>query len=188
LTADIGDRMTQSALARHLSVKRQAINDLVKRGIIMTDQDGKIDVTSAKDAMAKNLRADAKTVAAIMATPEPAPPPTAPPPSDALDSTSYHVARTLRESAEAKIAQLRLRQLTGNLVEASRVTKAVTTWAAMARAAFEKIPDKTAERLAAMTDAQECHALLTAEIDLVLADLAAGARALKFDGDNDGRG
>lgn len=180
------NRMTQSALARHLSVKRQAINDLVKRGIIMTGDDGTIDVSAAMEAMAKNLRADAKTVATIMAS-EQATPTGAPPPSDALDATSYHVARTLREAAEAKIAQLRLRQMIGSLVEAQRVTRAVTTWAAMARAAFEKVPDKVSERMAATPDPQECHALLTAEIDMVLADLAAGARALKFDGDNDGR-
>lgn len=56
----------------------------------------------------------------------------------------------------------------------------------MARAAFEKIPDKVAERVAAESDAQQCHALLTAEIDLVLADLANGARTMRLDSD-DGR-
>lgn len=76
----------------------------------------------------------------------------------------------------------------GELVEAARVRKVVTTWAATARAAFEKIPDKLAERLAAEADAQACHALITAEIDLVLSDLAAGARELKLDDANDGRG
>lgn len=95
-------------------------------------------------------------------------------------------ARAKREHHEANLAELKERQALGDLVEASRVIRSVTTWAAMARAAFEKIPDKVAERVAAESDAQQCHALLTAEIDLVLDDLAAGARSLKFDGD-DGR-
>lgn len=94
--------------------------------------------------------------------------------------------RARREHHEANLAELKQRQLMGELVEASRVRKAVTTWAAMSRAAFEKIPDKLAERLAAEVDAPACHALLTAEIDLVLADLASGAIAMRFDGD-DGR-
>jgi phage terminase Nu1 subunit (DNA packaging protein) len=97
-------------------------------------------------------------------------------------------ARAKREHHEANLAELKERQALGELVEASRVTRAVTSWAAMARAAFEKIPDKVSERLAALPDPQECHSLLTAEIDLVLADLAVGARGLRFDGDGDGRG
>jgi phage terminase Nu1 subunit (DNA packaging protein) len=97
-------------------------------------------------------------------------------------------ARAKREHHEANLAELKERQALGELVEAPRVVRAVTSWAAMARAAFEKIPDKVSERLAALTDQQECHALLTAEIDLVLADLAAGARALRFDENGDGRG
>lgn len=96
-------------------------------------------------------------------------------------------ARAKREHHEANLAELKERQAIGELVEAQRVMRAVTSWAAMARAAFEKMPDKVSERMAALTDAQECHALLTEEIDLVLVDLAVGARAMKFNVDNDGR-
>lgn len=182
--------MTQSALARHLDVKRQAIHDLVKRGIIEIGEDGKIDVATAIDVMAKTLRADSKTVAAIMAAPgenapevaDAVPPaPTLPPPTEALDATSYHVARTLREAAEAKIAQLKLRQMAGELVNANDVRRAVVALSATARSGFERIPDKLADRLAALGDPHECHALLTAEIDQVLEDLAAGAESLKLD-------
>ncbi|MBP8788740.1 MAG: hypothetical protein KBH41_14960 [Azonexus sp.] len=106
----------------------------------------------------------------------------------ALINESYDLqaARAKREHHEANIAALKERQILGDLVEAARVKRAVTTWAAMARAAFEKIPDKVSERVAAESDAQQCHALLTAEIDLVLADLAAGARTMRLESD-DGR-
>jgi predicted transcriptional regulator len=87
-------------------------------------------------------------------------------------------ARAKREHHEANLAELRERQALGELVEAAQIQRAATTLAAMTRSAFEKIPDKLAERLAVEADANLCHAMLTAEIDLVLADLAAGARTL----------
>lgn len=104
--------------------------------------------------------------------------------SEAYD---IHRARAKREHHEANLAALKERQMLGELVEAARVKRAVASWAAMARAAFEKIPDKVAERVAAESDAQQCHALLCSEIDLVLADLANGARTMRLDSD-DGRG
>lgn len=201
IAEDNPSRLSQSGLARRLGVKRQAVHDLVKRGVIAVDDNGLIDVLAATTAISRTLRADSKTVATIMAAQPPAVPadPIAPPSAptdqqpesepasiDPNDATSYHVARTLREAAEARMAQLRLRVMAGELVDADRVRRAATTLAATARSAFERIPDKLAERLAAETSAAACHELMTAEIDLVLADLAAGARALKVEA-SDGR-
>ena len=194
------ERLSQSALARLLGVKRQAVHDLVKRGIIVAGDDGLIAVAAATEAMAKTLRADSKTVASIMAAPtdaavtpaqtfeEPAAPPAQQQQIDPNDATSYHVARTLREAAEARMAQLRLRVMAGELVDAERVRRIITTLAATTRAGFERIPDKLAERLAVMPDPNECHALLAIEIDQVLADLATGAATLKLEAQTDGRG
>lgn len=95
-------------------------------------------------------------------------------------------SRAKREHHEANLAALKERQMLGELVEVARVRMAVTRLAALARAAFEKIPDRAAERLAAESDAQQCHALLRNEIDLVLSDLASGAQTMRLDGD-DGR-
>lgn len=121
--------------------------------------------------------------------PSPVPPPAADTMRDVIAGFyDLQEERARREHHEANLAELKQRQLMGELVEAARVRKVVTTWAATARAAFEKIPDKLAERLAAEADAQACHALITAEIDLVLSDLAAGARELKLDDGSDGRG
>lgn len=187
------ERLSQSGLARRLGTSRQAVHDLVRRGIIAVDDEGLIDVAEATEAMAKTLRADAKSVAAIMASePEPTqaePPaiePSTGPEFDPTAATSYHVARTLREAAEAQIAQLKLRVMAGALLDSERVKTAATTLAAMTRNAFEKIPDKLADRLAAEADATACHAMLVAEIDQVLADLAARARS-EFTEVNHGR-
>lgn len=89
-------------------------------------------------------------------------------------------ARAKRETHEAGLAELRERQALGELVEADRVRRTVTTLAAAARSQLERIPDKLAERLAACADAHACHALLTAEIDQVLTDLAAGADSMQL--------
>lgn len=102
------------------------------------------------------------------------------------DAYDIQRARAKREHHEANLAELRERQALGELVEVEKVKRAATTLAAMSRSAFEKIPDKLAERLAAETDPTNCHALLTAEIDLVLADLAAGARDMTIE-DRHGR-
>lgn len=103
------------------------------------------------------------------------------------DAFDINVARAKREHHEANLAELKECQARGTLIEAERARRAVTTWAAMARSAFERIPDKLSERLAAEPDAAACHALLTAEIDLVLADLANGARNMMIDDAGDGR-
>ena len=103
------------------------------------------------------------------------------------EAYDIHRARAKREHHEANLAALKERQQLGELVEVSRVRLAVTKLAAIARSAFEKIPDKVAERVAAESDAHQCHALLCAEIDQVLADLANGARTLRLEAD-DGRG
>jgi phage terminase Nu1 subunit (DNA packaging protein) len=103
------------------------------------------------------------------------------------DTYDINVSRAKREHHEANLAELKERQVLGELVDASRVRRVVTSWAAMARSALEKMPDKLSDRLAAETDPVACHALITSEMDLVLADLAAGARNIKLDAD-DGRG
>lgn len=94
-----------------------------------------------------------------------------------LDLT-YKQARTHEAAFRAKLTELEFRERDGALVDAGKVRRAAVNIAAMARAAFEKIPDKLSERMAAESDAQQCHALLCAEIDLVLADLAAACKNL----------
>ena len=84
-------------------------------------------------------------------------------------------------TAKRRRTELELARRAGNLCEVEPVRRAVTNLAAAARLAFERIPDKLADRLAAATSADDCSALLTAEIDAVLADLAAGARAMRFE-------
>ena len=104
-----------------------------------------------------------------------------------LDLT-YKQARTHEAAFRAKLTELEFRQRDGLLVDAGKVRRAAVNIAAMARSALEKIPDKIAERVAAESDAQQCHALLCAEIDMVLADLSGACRNLGGTGlGDDGR-
>jgi hypothetical protein len=81
-------------------------------------------------------------------------------------------ARAKREHHEANLAEMRERHQAGELVELAAVEKRVDDAAAQIRLALERIADKLADRVAAETDPHACHALITAEVDQVLDDLA----------------
>ena len=89
-------KLTESGLARLLGVSRQAVHDLVKRGIISKDAAGLIDVAQAQAALANSVHPSSKTAAALQST---APPPgtspaaTTPPENGQnVGVTSYHLA------------------------------------------------------------------------------------------------
>lgn len=90
----------------------------------------------------------------------------------------FSEARAKREECEAALAELKVRQELGNLVNADEVRRAATAAAAAARCAFERIPDLLAERVAAETDAQAVYRLLADEIDQVLKDFASQCREI----------
>jgi hypothetical protein len=69
----------------------------------------------------------------------------------------------------------------GALLERGPVERGATDAAATARAAFERIPGLALE-LAAMTDAAQVRARLTAAVQEVLTDLADNLRALAGSG------
>lgn len=103
-----------------------------------------------------------------------------------LDLT-FKQARTHEAAYRAKLTELEFKEREGGLTEVEKVTSGGVTLAAMARSAFEKIPDKLADRLAVEADPAACHALVLAEIDQVLADFSAGCRQFAQD-IQDGRG
>jgi hypothetical protein len=92
-------------------------------------------------------------------------------------------ARAKREHHEANISAMREAQLAGMLVMRDRVESAVTALAAGVRSNFERLPDKLAEIMASESDSHKIHALLTAEIDLVLSDLVDQAKGLEVSDD-----
>ncbi len=166
-------RLKQAALARTLGVSRQAIGELIKRQIIPIAPDGLVDVEMARMAIASRVRPSGKTAAAsgTATTPPTQTTPAALPTADAV--MSYHVAKTLREAAEAKIAQLKLAEIQGHLVRADDVRASLARRFAVYREGLLQIPGRLSAQLAAETDQAKVHALIDQELRAVMAQLVA---------------
>ena len=173
-TEQASRRVTQAELARELAVSRQAVADLVKRQVLTLDADGRVAIDHARAIIAERIRPSAKTASAPLPTSAattvqpatapapPATPPAAPPAAPhAPDTiTSYHVARTLREAAEANIAQLRLAQMSGALIDRDAATQAAFTAFRTLRDNLSYIPRRVAGQIAAMTTARDVQMFL----------------------------
>lgn len=168
-------RVNQATLARMLEVSRQAIGDLVTRGVLTVDEAGLIDVEAARVAIANNVRPSSKTAQALGTTP-------AGPITDAADIkkptdentavTSYHVAKTLNEAALAGINQHKLRELRGELISVKAVETALAAALSGMREHMLQIAPRLAPLLAAETDVFRVSQLLEEEINHALEHMA----------------
>lgn len=160
-------RLSEAAAARVCGISRQAVHEWVKRGLITKGPDG---LLSAQDV--QTLRAGLHPRGKASAPPptQPAAPPTSAPNQPVMPAsedaamTSYHVAKTLREAAEARIAQLRLAELRGELVRAQDINVELARIFATFRESMQQIPNRMAAILAVETDQARVHDLLDAEI------------------------
>lgn len=179
-------RVRPAELARLLGVSRQSVHELIKRGVVPSEADGLVDVELAKLAIANRVHPSGKTAAALTSPSHTAPgaavvPPVAPgaaPPQAANDdaaATSYHVAKTLREAAEARIAQLKLAELRGDLIRADTVRAEWARVLAGLREAFLQMPARIVPLLVSAADAPAMDELLRDEINLVLRTVSEGS-------------
>ena len=154
-------KVRQAELARMLGVTRQSINELVKRGAIPIDADGLIDVELAKAALLARVHPGAKTIAG---TTTPADKP-AKEPTDQTDDagTSYHVAKTLREAAEAQIARLKLAEMRGEVVKKTEVDRAAFDAARALRDGLTNCARRLGATVAVLTTPDECAAAIERE-------------------------
>ena len=156
-------------LAVALGVTKGRVSQLKKQGMPMDS------VEAAKDWYAENIdqRLSPKLIPGIQLPPKGQ--------LAAIVENAYDIqqSRAKREHHEANLSELREKQALGELVEAKRVMLAITTLAAGARTAFEKVADKLAGRLN-----EQQVVLVQTEIDQVLADLASSAASLNFSEDH----
>ena len=164
-------RLTESGLARQLKVSRQAVHELVKRGVLSKDKDGLIDFELAKHALMNRVRPSGKTAAALQDNPA-LEPTTQTDAAAEPEITSYHVAKTLREAAEAQIARLKLAEMQGEVIRSDAVRATWTARIASTRDALLQIPSRLAPVLAAETDLAAVTLLLEDEIRQALAELS----------------
>lgn len=172
-------RVTEAELARELGVSRQAVNKHVKAGTIEKGQDGKLDFDLARMALAERVRPSGKTVEAITA-PAPSPAPFMPPPQpaqatstetaepDPEAATSYHVARTLRETEMARLAKLERLEKEGKLTDAADAARAVWTAFRTLRDTAMPLGRRVASKAAHMTDPREIQLMVDAEVRAML--------------------
>ena len=172
---------TESGLARELGgVSRQAVHELVKRGILSKDKDGLIDVEMAKIALLNRVRPSGKTTTSLTeaAATEAATPTTPAEPDENAEITSYHIAKTLREAAEAQIARLKLAEMRGELIRVDAVKTALAHAYSATRDALLQIPARLAPLLAADGEPASVQNSLYSEIHQALQHLAGASERI----------
>ena len=200
-------RLSQSALGRELGVSRQAVHDLLKRGVLTSDSDGLIDLETAIAALERKVHPVGKTAAAVHAIQgktteglqgeqtiaellsvlqeplippkvDPAPPPASSPPSVDTEDLSYHEAKTLREIAEAKIAEHKLGEMQGALVARDRVESAVFEATRALRDGLTNCSRRVSAEVAPLISPAACEEVISREHRQLLIEFARGLRQM----------
>lgn len=91
---------------------------------------------------------------------------------DVGNGAAYWNARTKREHAEAEMAEMKRRQMAGELVERSRVQAAAFTYGRLIRDSVLGVPVRLAPELVRLTDAWEIEQRIAEALRLVLEDVA----------------
>jgi hypothetical protein len=173
-------RMMQVEAAVALGVSKQALGQSIKRlekkGNTIIGSDGLVDFEVLQTLLAKKLkRTDSKSLRGIDLKVSPAAQESTPVISGDPE-ISFHIARTLREVSEAKMAALELASMQGKLVRVVDIERHLENAMASAVNALRSIVDRKAAMLAAETDEVKVRKMLDDEVDLVcqrIADCAA---------------
>lgn len=166
------------AYAKHRGVSLAAVQKAIHSGRIATTAEGAIDSGRADAEWKAKTRPgqggakqappvvkESKRAEAQRAEPERAEPPVA----GGLD---YFRARAFRENYLARLAKIEFEEKTAKLISRDEVQVAAFTKGRTARDNLLNIPDRLAATLAAESDADKVHQILTAEIRKALDELA----------------
>ena len=158
--------MSLRAYAKHRGVSLAAVQKAIHSGRITPAADGLIDSERADAEWAAKTRPGQRMAKMVPPTPPPQP---AEAPAGSLD---YFRARAIRESYLARLAKIEFEERTAKLVSRDEVQVAAFTNGRTVRDNLLNIPDRLAATLAAETDADRVHHLLSAEIRKALEELA----------------
>lgn len=151
------------AYAKHRGVSLAAVQKAIHSGRITPTSDGLIDSERA------DAEWSAKTRPGQRRAKQAAPPQPIEAPAGGLD---YFRARAIRESYLARLAKIEFEERTAKLVSRDEVQVAAFTNGRTVRDNLLNIPDRLAATLAAETDADRVHHLLSAEIRRALEELS----------------
>jgi hypothetical protein len=168
--------ITPAEYSRRRGVSKEAVSKAIEKGRITTipGENGRklIDPEVADIQWAKNTD-PLQSQRANAPKGERGQQPAAGGSGDGGDSGSaYWDARTLREQSEAAIADMKRRQMEGDLVERKRVEEASMRIGRMLRDAVLGVPTKLAPEVSHLTDAWEIEQRLSAALRQVLDDVA----------------
>jgi hypothetical protein len=97
---------------------------------------------------------------------------------DTLKALSYIEVRTLRELYAAKQAKLAFDQAVGKLADVTKVIALASASASAAARILERMPDRLAARIAAITDERACREMIRQEVAIVCAEIARATAEL----------
>jgi hypothetical protein len=165
--AAVAERITRAEYARRRGWSRAYVTQLVNAGRVQIDEGGLIDPDDA-DA---SLAAGRDPSAATRSLPGEAPPPR---PAGGNAGPTYMQARTLREAANAKLAQLDYQERSGQLLDRAATESEAMALGRELRENLLAIPARLAQGLADCSDAAACETLLEHALTEALEALADG--------------
>jgi phage terminase Nu1 subunit (DNA packaging protein) len=156
------ERISPAEYSRRRGCSRKTVSVKIKAGII-TVIDGTLDPVLADqqwDSGIKQLHPLTKNNAAYDAVKK-----------SAAISYDFHQSRAKRETHEADLSELKLRQRAGELVEVAEVTYALTDYGATLKSLIQQWPDRLAPVLAHETDVSKINAILKTECNQLIDEL-----------------
>jgi hypothetical protein len=170
------------AYARHRGVTHRAVQKAIASGRITRERDGLLnpktvdeqwaantDETKSRNSVSRDPRRRRRSGNPPLPASSDARSPIPTPPSTA--ETGYIKARAVREGYSARLAKLDFELRSGSLIEADVVRVTAFNLARRCRDMLLNIPDRISPIIAGCSDSREVHRLLTAEIQLVCAEL-----------------
>lgn len=151
---DTTGRITQAELARRLKVSRASVSKAVKGGRITPDEDGLFDPVEAELQWVSNTRQTAGG-------------------KRTKSAGGYAEARGRKEAALARMAELRLAQAEGNLIEREAVDFALADLGAALRGLLENLADRLAPEVFRRPTLTEVHSRISDACHDVLTELSA---------------
>ncbi len=166
------------AYARMRGCSESAVRKAISSKRIKPDSDGSIDPDRANKEWEQNTFVNATLRPSAT---KPAQQPrqqrtvTSAPSVDAPSSDpvqSYLRARAVKETFNAKVAQMEYEEKAGRLIQASRAAEYASTFSAIVKDHLMAMPDRLAPALAAVDDESAAHRILFNDVSTVLKKLS----------------
>jgi hypothetical protein len=157
-----------------------AVRKAIASKRIKPEADGTIDPERANKQWEQNTFVGATLRPPVAKAPAQAPPPprmSMPPvpgvePPSADPVQSFLRARAVKETFNAKVAQMEYEERAGRLIQASRAAEYASTFSAIVKDHLMAMPDRLAPVLAAVDDEDAAHKILLNDVSAVLKKLS----------------